>query len=428
MRVRPTFAPHQNHPTVLLPKPIRRYVDTFRGLPRTVWKLALVMLINRSGTMVLPFLTVYLTHELGYTLAQAGWVMTCFGIGSLGGAWLGGKLTDRIGPWTVQLGSLSLTGFLYLSLMWVTDLWAISALVMATSLVADTFRPANLTAISLYTSAENRTRSLSLIRLAVNLGFSAGPAAGGFIAAHFGYEWLFVVNALTYMVSAVFFVLALPRDDDAARSVAAPEDSDGPVLRKASVWADRQFVWFIFFLLLNLVAFLQLLSTVPVYLRSVLHYSEDTIGLVMAGNGLLIVLLEMPLIYWLEQRFPAMGLMVGGAILIGLAYVGFLLPLWHVLAVVWWVVLISVGEIINFPFSNTLAMERAPAHMRGQYMGLYTMMFSVSFILAPLAGTWIADHFGFGALWWTALLLSLASAAGLYRMWRSGRFPARAGV
>ncbi len=414
---------------MLLTKPLRRYVNTFRGLPVTVWKLALVMLINRSGTMVLPFLTVYLTHELGYTLAQAGWVMTCFGIGSLAGAWLGGKLADRIGPWTVQLGSLSLTGFLYLALMWVTDLWAIGALVMATSLVADTFRPANLTALSRYTTPDNRTRSLSLIRLAVNLGFSAGPAAGGFIAAHFGYAWLFVVNGLTYMVSAVFFAMALPRDDQAALDeTRQAEAATGSIREPSSVWADRQFVWFIFFLLLNLVAFFQLLSTVPVYLRSVLHYSEDTIGLVMAGNGLLIVLLEMPLIYWLEQRFPAMGLMVAGAVLIGLAYVGFLLPLWHVLAVGWWVVLISIGEIINFPFSNTLAMERAPTHMRGQYMGLYTMMFSVSFILAPLAGTWIADHFGFELLWWTALLLSLASAAGLHYMWRNGHFPGKAGV
>ncbi len=412
---------------MLLTKPLRQYINTFRGLPVTVWKLALVMLINRSGTMVLPFLTVYLTHELGYTLAQAGWVMTCFGIGSLAGAWLGGKLTDRIGPWSVQMGSLSLTGFLYLALMWVTDLWAIGALVTATSLVADTFRPANLTALSRYTTPDNRTRSLSLIRLAVNLGFSAGPAAGGFIAAHFGYAWLFVVNGLTYMVSAVFFALALPRNDQAALEEGQqPEAVTGSLRKQASVWADRRFVWFIFFLLLNLVAFFQLLATVPVYLRSVLHYSEDTIGLVMAGNGLLIVLFEMPLIYWLEQRFPAMGLMVAGAVLIGLAYVGFLLPLWHALATGWWVVLISIGEIINFPFSNTLAMERAPTHMRGQYMGLYTMMFSVSFILAPLIGTRIADHFGFNVLWIACLLLSLASAAGLYRMWRSGRFPGKA--
>ncbi len=415
---------------MLLVKAVRQYLNAFRGLPPAVWKLSLVMLINRSGTMVLPFLTVYLTHELGYTLAQAGWVMTCFGIGSLAGAWLGGKLTDRMGAWWVQMGSLSLTGFLYLSLMWVTELWALSALVMLTSLAADTFRPANLTAMSLYTTAANRTRSLSLVRLAVNLGFSAGPAAGGFIAAHFGYKWLFVLNGLTYMVSAAFFALALPRHDEGARQVQAPPGRTHPThgLSHSTVWADRPFLWFSFFLLLNLVAFLQLLSTVPVYLRSVLQYSEDTIGLVMAANGLLIVVLEMPLIYWLEQRFASMGLVVGGALLIGLGYAGFLLPVWHVVAVGWWVVLLSIGEIINFPFSNTLAMERAPAQLRGQYMGLYTMMFSVSFIVAPLAGTWIADHFGFELLWWSCLALSLSSAWGLWRMWRRGHFPGAATV
>lgn len=428
MHAWPTFARSPNSLAVLLAKAVHQYLDAFRGLPPAVWKLSLVMLINRSGTMVLPFLTVYLTHELGYTLAQAGWVMTCFGIGSLAGAWLGGKLTDRIGPWWVQMGSLSVTGFLYLLLMWATELWTFCTLVTLTSLTADTFRPANLTAMSLYTTAANRTRSLSLIRLAVNLGFAVGPAAGGFIAAHLGYEWLFVVNGLTYVVSSAFFALVLPHHDERARHTQASrhEVHADHAPQPITVWADRPFLWFSFFLLLNLVAFLQLLSTVPVYLRSALQYSEDTIGLVMATNGLLIVVMEMPLIYWLEQRFAAMGLTIGGALLIGLGYVGFLLPVWHVVAVGWWVVLLSIGEIINFPFSNTLAMERAPLPLRGQYMGLYTMMFSVSFILAPLIGTWIADGLGFELLWWCCLALSLSSAWGLWQLWRSGRFPGTA--
>ncbi len=409
-----------------LPKPIRQYIGTFRGLPQVVWKLALVMLINRSGTMVLPFLTVYLTHELGYSLAQAGWVMTCFGIGSLAGAWLGGKLTDIFGPWRVQLGSLAITGFLYIGLVGISQLWAFSLLIMLTSLVADTFRPANLTAMSFYTDEHNRTRSLSLIRLAVNLGFSAGPALGGFIAAHFGYQWLFWVNGLTYMLSTVFFALALPRDRTTEAVASSSEHSANGAPDHssfASVWADRYFLWFIFFLLISLVAFLQLLSTVPVFLRSQLHYSEDTIGLVMAANGLIIVLLEMPFIYFLERRFAAMGLIIAGVLMIGASFLWFTIDMWHVWAVIWWVLLISIGEIISFPFSNTLAMERAPMHLRGQYMGVYTMMFSISFILSPLAGTWIADQHGFTALWWVCVLLSTISAVGLYYLWSHNLFP-----
>ena len=152
------------------------YVNSFRGLSREIWWLALITLINRAGTMVIPFLSLYLTQDLGFTLENVGIIMTCFGIGSLIGSWVGGKLTDIFGYYKVMLISLLLTGLLFFWIQLLTSFIGVCIGVLILMSVADAFRPATLVALSAYSKQENKTRSVTLIRLAINLGFSAGPA------------------------------------------------------------------------------------------------------------------------------------------------------------------------------------------------------------------------------------------------------------
>ena len=159
---------------------LRLYRDSFAGLSPAIWWLALITLINRSGTMVLPFLTIYLTQALDFSLQQAGWVMSCFGLGSVAGSYLGGYFTDRVGYYRVMFWTLFLSGGAFLLLMLVkTMLWFCLA-VFLLSLIADGFRPASMASIAAYAKPENRTRSLSLIRMAINTGWSIGPASESF--------------------------------------------------------------------------------------------------------------------------------------------------------------------------------------------------------------------------------------------------------
>ena len=81
------------------------YLNTFRGLSKEVWWLALITLINRAGTMVIPFLSLYLTTNLHFSLDDVAWIMTAFGFGSLAGSWIGGKLTDKIGYYKLLFAS-----------------------------------------------------------------------------------------------------------------------------------------------------------------------------------------------------------------------------------------------------------------------------------------------------------------------------------
>lgn len=96
----------------MIGRTLHLYKSSFSGLSRETWMLSLIMLVNRSGTMVLPFLTLYITGpDIARSLSDAGFVMALFGMGSMIGAYLGGRLTDKSGFYKVQLLSLFLEDY-----------------------------------------------------------------------------------------------------------------------------------------------------------------------------------------------------------------------------------------------------------------------------------------------------------------------------
>src|SRR5215208_6286045 len=185
----------------MLQASVKLYRNAYSGLSRPMWWLALVIFINRSGTMVIPFLTVYLTSK-GYTLAQAGYVMAAFGTGAVLGAYTGGKLTDQFGHFYVQVFSLLLNGILFIVLGKMQTFWQITGCIFVLSSLGEAFRPANSAAIAAYSNESNRTRCYSLNRLAINLGWAIGPAIGGILAS-ISYSWLFWVDGITCILASL---------------------------------------------------------------------------------------------------------------------------------------------------------------------------------------------------------------------------------
>lgn len=395
----------------MIAKTLRAYRSSFSGLSRDIWLLALITLINRSGSMVMPFLSVYLTTALGYTLQEAGWVMAAFGLGSLLGAFGGGRITDKIGYFPVMFGSLFFGGLMFMGMMWMNDLREIMLYTFVLSATYDMFRPANLVSITAYSSPENRTRSMALVRLAINLGFSVGPAIGGFLAYHVGYKSLFIADGLTCIMAALTLLWFLRPKKEERKKLIVPVKKEGP-----APWQNKTFLRFLFFVVLNAIVFMQLFGTLPVYFKKELRLTESSIGLLMALNGILVALLEMPLIYLTEKRQSKLRMITFGALLMSLSYPGFLI--WQqaaVLALVC-ILFISFGEMFSFPFCNTFAMEQSPEGRQGDYMGWYSMGFSLGFILAPLIGLGLADSIGFQGLWSIITLLGLMTTYGFGRM------------
>ena len=286
--------------------------------------------------------------------------------------------------------------------------------VFSISIVAEAFRPANFAAIAAFAHPENLTRSYSLIRLAINLGFSIGPAFGGWLAHGFGYDWLFIADGATCLIAALLYrVLLKPKKEPVAPGQIKAGHGEG----RLGAYSDRQFLWFMLFMVATSISFMQFFSVVPVYFREFYHFNEGQIGLLLALNGLIIALFEMPMVYRIEGRFPKYALVAVGALLMGSSFLAynFLPAMWGVAAFA--VVLITLGEMLNFPFSNAIALERSNASNRGQYMGAYSMAFSLAHILSPILGMQVANRFGFGTLWFVAAGIAGAAALGFILLW-----------
>lgn len=395
----------------MLRRTIDLYRNSFSGLSRDIWLLALVTFINRSGTMVIPFMTVYLTTDMQFSLQEAGWVMASFGVGSVLGNFLGGKLTDKWGYYWIQFWSLFLSGLMFLLLAQVDGLWQMCIAVFFLSSIADAFRPANHASIAVYSKPKNRTRSYSLIRLAINLGFSIGPALGGFLAAMYGFKWLFWADGLTCIAAAFFLRLMLKQKKE--EDIIEPNQVTTPVLVKQSAFRDRTFVFFALLTVVGAMVFMQFFSTIPVFFKQELGFTEGQIGGLLAINGLIISLLEMPMVYILEERVRRKLRLIGwGVVLIGVSF--FILELAHFWAgvAIIMVVVITFGEIMMMPFSNVFAIERSTPATRGEYMGIYSGAWALGHIIGPAAGMHIAGIWGFGVLWYLILGVCLLTFLG----------------
>lgn len=368
------------------------YFNSFKGLSREVWWLALITLINRAGTMVIPFLSIYLTEDLNLSFSNVGWIMTSFSIGSLVGTWIGGKLTDKMGYYKIMVFSLLLTGFLFIGLQYLTSFKLLCIGVFILTLFADMFRPAMFVALSAYSKPENKTRSVTLIRLAINLGFSAGPALGGLIIVTLGYAGLFWVDGITCIAATLLLINVL----NPKKAKVQDDIKNG---NPESAYGDIPFILFCLALVLFGFIFFQYFSAMPIYYRKTHLLSELQVGLLLGANGFLIFLFEMPLIKWLESKsFTKIGYVLFGAILTGLSFLILIVSGW-VGVIIIGMFLMTFGEMIAFPFANAFAMERAKKGNQGEYMALYAMTFSFAGIFAHNAGLQLAKGIGFDDTW-----------------------------
>jgi len=385
------------------------YLNTFKGLSAEVWWLALVTFINRAGTMVIPFLTLYLTESLDYSLSDVGTVMMTFGIGSVVGSWLGGKLTDKIGYYKIMVVSLLLSGLMFIGLQYITEFIEFCIGVFLLTIVTDSMRPAVFVAVSAYSKPENNTRSITLIRLAINLGFSAGPAVGGLIIFHIGYGQLFWIDGVTCILAGLLLINVLNPKHTKPVEVKKVENPK-------SAYGDWTYFIFLFSTLIFGIVFLQYFSTIPLFYRDGHFLSELEIGLLLGCNGLIIFLFEMPLVKYLENSgLSQVRLMVIGAILIGLSFLVLNLSSWSGVLVIG-MVLITVGEMILFPFSNAFAMERSKQGNQGEFMALYSISFSFAHIIGHKTGTHLIDSLGFDSTWYIMVGLSLISVLLMFKL------------
>jgi predicted MFS family arabinose efflux permease len=396
----------------MLARTVSLYKISFTGLSPQTWLLSCIMLINRSGTMVIPFMTLYLTSkEMSRTLSEAGTVMALFGLGSVIGAYFGGKFSDRVGFFKIQLLTLLSGGILFMVLGQIKSYPLICLFTFLLSLFNEAFRPANSSAVAFYSTAANRTRSYSLNRLAINLGWAVGMSVGGLIAAYH-YELLFWVDGLTNIAAATLLFCFLKPGKTSGKT----ETKETDVLPAQSAYKDRKYLWFIFLVTVFAFCFFQLFTTIPKYFRDNLFLSEDYIGFIMAFNGLIIVGIEMVLVYVLEQKNKTVLFISSGTFICALAFYSLLLPGNGKLITLIMILLITFGEIIAMPFMNTFWTGRSNEKNRGQYAALYTIAWGIGQTMGPFLCSRLVDATDFDTLFLVLGSILTLGALGFYRL------------
>jgi predicted MFS family arabinose efflux permease len=397
----------------MLSATVNLYRNAYTGLTRRIWLLAAVMFINRSGTMVLAFMTLYI-HHIGYSTKLAGFVVGVYGIGSLSGAFIGGKISDRFGFYYTQFFSLLCGGILFIALGQMKSYASICVCTFFLSMVNESFRPANATAIAHYSTPQSRTQAFSIIRLAINLGWGIGGALGGFLAS-FNYHLLFWVEGLTNICAAILFILLLPKV-----SLSQQQNLNKTTVEKLKAkpaYADKTFLYFIALQVLFAICFFQLFTTIPLYFKEGLHINESWIGILLAMNGVIIAVIEMVLVFKLEGRWPYLRLITFGTIIMAVSFFVMNMHFIHSFSIaVLAMVLITFAEMITMPFMNSYYISRSTEGNRGQYAGYYTMAWSAAQVIGSTSGTQIAYAIGFTNLWWIIGGICLLTAFGYQKL------------
>jgi len=374
--------------------------DNLRAMPSAAWILLTGTLVNRLGTFVLPFITIYLTGR-GFSTSQAGLAVGAYGLGGLVAQAFGGLIADRIGRRNAIALSMASAGGLTLVLWRVDTLVQVYALMFLIACCGELHRPASAALIADLLPSERRVTAFTLHRLAINVGWAAGLSLGGLFAER-SFAYLFIGDAATSIVFAMISILSLPHGTRMRRG----EERELPTAR-ASILTDRGFLLFLLAGLLSAAVYAQEVSSMPLLIVDA-GFTASTYGFLQALNGAMCVLLELPVIAW-TQRHDRFSMVALGSVLIGLGYTTLLFGDTLVLLVLM-VALWTLGEMIGAPVASAIAADRAPAHARGRYQSALGSMFGIGWILGPVLGTFVYSR-SHAALWSGCGVVGLTAAS-----------------
>lgn len=382
-------------------------LKNYISLPRPVHILCMGSLINRAGSFVLVFLTIYASEQLGFGVLFATACMGVLGLGSMAGAMLGGQLADQIGRRTVILIALIGGAVMLLVLGNVINRWAFMASVFVFALFSDMYRPAASAMVADLVEIDRRPHAFALMYISINLGFAVAPPIGGLLA-EVSYQWLFWGDALTMAVYALIVLFSIP-ETLPGQTTTADDNENSPAPRAmARIVRDTPFLLFCVATLLMALVFMQGFSTLPIYLRQS-GISNVQFGLLMSINGFLIFLLQLPATQWLA-RFNAMSVVIAGGTLIAIGYglnaFGTGIAFFATTIAIW-----TVGEILQAPFTQSIVTNLAPVELRARYMGVFNMCFATALTIgAPLGGA-VLNRYGPTVLWSAAFTVAMIAVA-----------------
>jgi MFS family permease len=387
-----------------------RLRSTYQDYPNKFWVLVGASFIDTIGrTAMIPFLALYVTDRFDVGMTEAGILFAIFSIAGFIGNMIGGALADRLGRKAIILFGLVVSALSSLAMGFVDSLPAFYVLAAVVGVLSDVAGPAHGAMVADMLPEAKRAEGFGVLRVGANLAWVVGPSLGGLLGAY-SYMWIFIVDAISSMITAIIVYRLIPETRPQTHEVAQRESMAQTFRGYGTPLSDRPFVAFLIVAALMNLVYLQMYSTLSVFLRNEFGVSPREYGLLMSLNALTVVIFQ----FWLTRRlrpYRPMALMAVGAALymIGFSLYGFVTAMWMFAAAM---LVITFGEMIVIPTAQALVSRLAPEDKRGRYMAVFGLSWGMSATIGPWAAGIILDNYNPFWVWYLCGILAAVAVAG----------------
>jgi len=389
----------------------------FDEYPRTFWTLVLITFIDRiGGSMLFPFFALYLTKKFDIGMTQVGVLFAAFSVSSFAGSMLGGALTDRFGRKGIIIFGLIASSLSTLAMGMVNTVAHFFVIAIFVGILSDTAGPAHQAMLADILPEKQRAQGFGIFRVAFNLSFVIGPAIGGLLAAR-SYMLLFVTDAVVSLITAALFVRFIPETKPEKGSDEPQESMAGSFAGYFRVLRDGTFMLFLGACMLMALVYMNMNTTLGVFLRDVHGIPEAGYGALISLNAAMVVLFQFPITRKIENLPPLLMMALGTLLYaIGFGMYGFVSTYsFFVLAMV----VLTIGEMIVAPVGQALVAKFSPEDMRGRYMAIFGFSWAIPFAVGPYLAGRILDNLDPRLLWYAAGMVGLLAVTGFYGLHRS---------
>jgi len=399
----------------------QRLTGIYQEYPRPFWTLVGVTFIDHlGGALLFPFFALYITSKFGVGMTEVGLLFAVFSISSFAGSFLGGALSDRMGRKGMLIFSLVSTSISSVLMGLVNSLSAFFVLALVVGIFTETGGPARQAMVADLLPEEKRAQGYGIIRVVFNLSVTIGPAIGGFMASR-SYLLLFIADAVISLISAFIVWRAMPETKPVAQPGAQQESIGGTFKGYSRVLRDTLFVLFIGANVLMVFVYMNMNTTLGVYLRDVHGIIEARYGLILSMNAAMVVLFQFPITRRIEKLPPMMMMALGSALYaVGFAMYGFVSTFTLFLVAM---AIITIGEMLTAPVGQALIARFAPEDMRGRYMAIAGFSYGIPYAVGPLFAGLILDNTDPRILWWAAGIIGIMAVTMF--VWLHGKLQAK---
>jgi len=395
---------------------LKKASTIYREYPRSFWILVAITFIDRiGGSLLFPFFALYLTHKFGVRMTDIGLLFAVTSLSSFSGSTVGGAVSDHVGRKGVIVFGLVASSLSAMIMGFVNSFQAFFGLTILAGLLAEVAGPAHQAMVADLLPEEKRADGYGILRVAFNLSVVFGPALGGLLASR-SYLLLFLCDAVISLLAAGLVVALLPESKPQPRPEAPQETLAGRFVGYGLVFRDTAFMLFLGAVLLQVLCYMNMNTTLGVYLRNEHGTSEAGYGVLLSLNAAMVVLLQFPITRRV-RRFAPMLMMALGTFLyaIGFSMYGFVTSYGLFMLAM---VIITIGEMIVAPVAQALVAHFAPEELRGRYMAVAGFSWSIPFAIGPYLAGLILDHADPHWLWYAAGLVALLSTLGFLALHR----------